>query len=111
MKAAVAQNFKERIIHQHGIVRKTASDGAVVTGSDHIEEVAKLRNDLQEIAVHGEDVASGGRCVTVAQSSSDATRRFALHHFHSRLVDRNLTRYLARPVSAVVVHDDDFVDV
>ena len=101
------------------IVRAANGDerhGNMGTSSDfdrlnNVEQVAQFGHDLYEVAVHGENVASCGGRVPVAKGASDPAWRLAIYHFHSRLFARNLSCHFTGSIGAVVVHDDDLVNI
>ncbi len=107
----VAHDLEERVVDEHGVVREAAADRTVPPRRHRIEQVAELRHDLHEIAVHRQDVAARRRSVAVSQRPPHAVRRRAVHQLHARLLARHLQRHGRRAVRAVVVHDDDLVNV
>jgi len=58
-------------------VREAAADRAFAAGRHRVEEVAQLRDDEPEVAVHGQDQVAGGGGVAVAQRAPHPAGRLA----------------------------------
>src|ERR1700751_2853604 len=111
MKAAVTNNLPERIIDQPGFVRKSASECAVMSGRDRIEEVPELRNNLDKVTIHDEDVPAGSGSATVAQRPTDSGRRLTIQKLNSGISLRQSSNSVGCAVRAVIVHENDFAQV
>src|SRR5260370_2171158 len=111
MKAAVSQNLEKRIVKQYGIVREAARDCAIVAGGNYIKQVAKLWHNLNKVAIHGKYIASSSGGVAIAKRTADPARRLAFHHLDTRLSGGNFVGHFTRPIGAIVIDDDDLVDV
>ena len=111
VKGSIAERLEEGIVDHHGLMGEPAADGAVATRRDRIEEITDLGQDLHEITVHGQDIAAGSRGAAVPQGEPDAVGRLPVDQPDGRIRARDLSRHLGRPVGAVIVDDDDLVDV
>ncbi len=90
---------------------EAAADRAVMPVRDDVEQVAQLRDDQLEVAVHRQDVPAARSRVAVLDRSPDASRRRALDQTYPRVLRRQATRDGRGPVVATVVDDDDLGDV
>src|SRR6185437_10292839 len=92
-------------------MRKTAPNGTIVPGRNHIKQVSKLWHDMHKIAVHRKDVAPGRRLVAVSERAADTARRSAVEQLDTSILVPHCARYIRGRIRAVIVHQDNFANV
>src|SRR5262245_22733545 len=111
MKRPVTEYFEEGIINQQRFIGKSAADGAVMSSRHYVKQVAQLRDNLNEIAIHGQDVAPLRRRVSVGQRASHAIRRFPVDQFDAGFAPTDLASHRRGSVFTVVIDDNNLENI
>ncbi len=111
MEGTIPEQLRRRVVEQHGLMREPAPDRAVVSGTNRVEQVGELADEHREVAVHRQDVPTGRRAVAVAQRESHTAGRIALDQPDARLGRGELADDGRGVIGAVVVDEDDLVQI
>src|SRR6187549_660753 len=111
MESTISDDLQERIVQQHTVSRKTASNYYVVALCSRIKQVPQLRHQMRKITVHGQNVSAGGIPVPVSQSATDAVRRLPENTFDERLLRLQRADHVSSFVRAVVIDENYLMKV
>ena len=66
---------------------------------------------MDEVAVHRQDIPASSGVIAFGKGPAHTGGRFAEYAVHERVLDGERTYDLRCPVRAVVVHEDDFMEI
>src|SRR6266511_3253735 len=111
MKAAVDYDLLNRVVQQNTVPRKTAAHDDLISVCGGIEQVSDFREQVLKVTVHRQDIITSRYAVAISDSAADAIGWQTKQRFDPAVLLREAADRLRCIVLAVIVDENDLVDV